>query len=552
MSRSPETRANDPSSRPPTLAAFLAGLADQHGEREAVVFEDRRWTYAKLAGEAARVASGLDELGVRPGERIGVLLPNWPEFLACVFGITTIGAVAVGINTLSTEAELAYALELAEVRSLIYTPRFLRHDYQAMLDQIAAPSSTPGEARAPLRLDRRIVVGNDPAVPRDALRYAALGRGQTGGGAAALRALDRATSDTLAMMFFTSGSTARPKAVLHAHRALLYQACVASERFGLTSDDRALCYLPMFFTGGLALVALIVLAQGGLLVLQDHFEAGHALELMERERTTFYAGWQFAPRLCAHESFPRRRLQLRKGIFTDVPEARKLLRPDNVTVGAYGMSETATLCCSGRWNDPVELRQRGFGQPLPGVDVRILDPETGAQLGPGQVGEIALRHPAAMLGYLGVPREETFDADGFFHTGDYGRLDETGSLRFDGRLKEVIRTAGVKVAAAEIENFLERQAGIAAAYVVPVPHPERAENIAAFVVPREPDGLDVDGLLAICRRDLASYKIPRHLFVLAPNEVPRTGTEKVDKPSLRRQAAELAGGPTDLLAARRA
>jgi fatty-acyl-CoA synthase len=548
MKRSPEMPQPVERSGPPTLAGFLADLASEHGEREAVVFEDRRWTYAKLAGEAARVASGLERLGVGPGERIGVLLPNWPEFLATVFGITTLGAVAVGINTLSTEAELTYALELAEVRSLVYTPTFLRHDYQAMLDRVMGRSGPPADGRVPWRLDRLIAVGDDAQAPREALRYAALGQAPGQEGAEVLRALDRATADAMAMMFFTSGSTAKPKALLHAHRALLYQAMVASERFGLTPEDRGLCYLPMFFTGGLALVALILLARGGCVVLQDHFEAGHALELMERERTTFYAGWQFAPRLCGHPSFPSRQLHLRKGIFTPVPEAAKLLRPDNVTIAAYGMSETATLCCSGRWDDPVALRQRGFGQPLPGVDVRILDPESGTALAKGEVGEIALRHPAMMLGYLGVPYEQTFDADGFFHTGDFGRLDETGSLHFDGRLKEVIKTAGIKVAAAEIEAFLERQAGIAAAYVVPVPHPERSENIAAFVVPRKGTTPDVERLMSECRRELASYKVPRHLFLLAADRVPRTGTEKVDKPQLRRRAAELAGGPTDLLA----
>ena len=185
---------------------------------------------------------------------------------------------------------------------------------------------------------------------------------------------------------------------------------------------------------------------------------------------------------------------------------------------------------------------------MPGVELRIVDPETGATRADGEAGEILVRGPSSMLGYLGVGREESFTPDGFFRTGDYGRLDETGTLRFDGRLKEVIKTAGVNVAAAEVESCLAKLDGVAAAYVVPVPHPVRGENVAAFVVARpgaKPDGA---AIIEHCRREMASYKVPRHLFLLSADGVPRTGTQKVDKPLLRRRAAEMAGGSDDLLA----
>ena len=154
-----------------------------------------------------------------------------------------------------------------------------------------------------------------------------------------------------------------------------------------------------------------------------------------------------------------------------------------------------------------------------------------------------------MLGYLGVPASDSFDAEGFFRTGDYGRLDETGTLRFDGRLKEVIKTAGVNVAAAEVEACIEGLSDVAAAYVVPVPHAVRGENVGAFVVPRAGTTLDVAAILEHCRKEMASYKVPRHVFALSAADVPRTGTQKVDKPRLRKVAAEQAGGAADLAAA---
>ena len=526
-----------------TLPAFLADCARRFAEREAIVGGTTRWTYRELAQQAAGVADALRARGIAPGDHVGVLLPNWPEFFAVVGGITALGAVAVCLNTMASESELAFYLRHATVTHLIYTPRFLKHDYEAMLNRIVTEARAGGDALA-LR-ERIAVVPPGAEVPEGALATRALFRPRADG-AERLAASEGASADTPAVMFFTSGSTAQPKAVLHAHRALVHQAFVASAAFGLDASDAAWGCLPMFFAGGFVIIALVSFARGGKVVLQDHFEAGLALDLMERERITFYAGWQLAPALCEHESFPRRKLSLRKGIYTNVPAAAKLLAPDHVTVGAYGLSETATLVCEARSTDAPELRQRGFGRPLPGVEMRVVDPETRAACAPGDVGELLVRGPSLMLGYLGLPREQAFDADGYFRTGDYGRLDETGTLRFDGRLKEVIKTAGVNVAAAEVEACLEGAPGVAAAYVVPVPHPVRGENPAAFVVPRAGTALDVAAILAHCRREMASYKVPRHLFVLPAAEVPRTGTQKIDKPRLKRVAAEKAGSADDL------
>lgn len=529
------------------LPSFIADCARRFGEREALVGGDVRWTYAELARQAAGAAEGLRALGVRPGDPVGVLLPNWPEFFATVIGITSLGATAVCLNTMASESELGFYLRHAGVERLVYTPRFLKHDYDATLARIAQGEGAGGGAPVPLR-ERIAVLREGAAVPAGARDYREVVRPHPHGAErlVELESEQGGLRDARAVMFFTSGSTAQPKAVLHAHRALVHQAFVASAAFGLDADDASWGCLPMFFAGGFVIVALITFARGGKVVLQDHFEAGRALDLMEAEGITFYAGWQLAPALVEHESFVRRKLALRKGIFTNVPAAAKLLAPNHVTVGAYGLSETATLVCAGRWTDPPELRQRGFGRPLPGVEVRVVDPETRAARHDGEVGELLVRGPSLMLGYLGLAREEAFDGDGFFRTGDYGRLDETGTLRFDGRLKEVIKTAGVNVAAAEVEACLEGAPGVAAAYVVPVPHAVRGENVGAFVVPKPGTTLDVAVILAHCRGEMASYKVPRHLFALAAPDVPRTGTQKVDKPQLRRVAAEKAGGAEDL------
>ncbi|MDG2305607.1 MAG: class I adenylate-forming enzyme family protein [Candidatus Binatia bacterium] len=526
-----------------TLVDLIIRGAERFGDREAVVFGDTRWSYDDLARETGRVAHGLLNLGLRPGERVGVLLPNWPEFFACVFGIQAAGGTAVCLNTMAAEAELRQHVERTELVRILYTPRFLKHDYVARLDAVAQSLDSKD------RLTGRIAVARaEEAPPPGSLAYDRLGR-DWDGGAAALRALDRSAASEPAAIFFTSGSTAEPKAVVHAHRALVHQAYVAGDAFGVTSEDRAWGSLPLFFTGGFVVIGLLQLAAGGAVVLQDHFDAGTALDLMERERITFYAGWQQAPALCDHESFGRRRLDLRKGMYADSPVAERLLARGHVSIQGYGLSETATTVCTARWDDPPDVRTRGFGRPLPGVEIAIVDVETGERRPEGEIGEVRLRGPSLMLGYLGVAREESFDSSGYFRTGDLGRIDESGTLCFEGRLKDVIKTAGVNVAAAEIEAFLGGVAGVRAAYVVPVAHSARGQNVGAFVVMSPEAPLDVPRLLARCREGLASYKVPRHVFELSADSVPRTGTLKVDKPQLRKQADEWADGPRDLIPA---
>lgn len=529
-----------------TLPGLVAAAAERFPDHTALIAPRERWSYVDLAAETARVATGLARVGCAPGEHVGVLLPNWPQFFAAVFGVQAAGGIAVCLSTMATPGELAQALADARVRRLIYTPRFLKHDYEAVLCRLGAGGTAP-ERTMVGSLETRIAFAPEGEVPPGAIDYATLGSRPAGDAPAALRACDRSTAEGAAAMFFTSGSTARPKALVHRHRALVHQAVVCSERFGLDESDRLWGCLPMFFTGGFVAVALTSLASGAAVVLQDHFDAATALDVMEGEGVTFYTGWQLAPALCEHPSFAQRRLRVRKGIFTEGPTAARLLAPDHVAVGVYGMSETATFVCQGRFDDPPEIRQRGFGRPLPGVDLRIVDPSSGVERPAGEVGEIIVKGPSMMLGYLDQPLAQTLDGAGFLHTGDLGWLDETGTLRFAGRSKDVIRTAGVNVAAAEVEACLEQLAEVQSAHVVPVPHPVRGENVAAFLVPVRGAALDLSRLLAHCRRELASYKVPRHVFLLDPAAVPRTGTQKVDKLRLRAEATERAGGPSDLL-----
>jgi acyl-CoA synthetase (AMP-forming)/AMP-acid ligase II len=217
--------------------------------------------------------------------------------------------------------------------------------------------------------------------------------------------------------------------------------------------------------------------------------------------------------------------------------------PRHQAIGVYGMSETATFVSAARSTDPETIRTTTFGRPLPGTEIRIVEPESGRVLAAGETGEILVRGPTLMVGYYRVPPSATFDAEGFFRTGDLGHLDAAGHLHFTGRLKDIVKTAGVNVAASEVEAALCRHPAVRAAHVVGVPHPTRGENVAAFVVLNPGASATEDELRDACRAALASYKVPRHVLPIDDAELPRTGSGKVEKAALRRLASERIAAP---------
>ena len=339
-----------------------------------------------------------------------------------------------------------------------------------------------------------------------------------------------------ATVFFTSGTTAEPKAVVHSHGALATAARGIAERLGIGPDDAWWGHLPLFWSGGFVLGALATIAGGGRVVLQEVVDAASALELLEREACTIMAGWHQAGPLLKHPEFAGCRLRLRKGTRADPELTARLLGPDHHAVGCYGMSETATFVSAARWDDPEPIRLGTFGRPLEGMEIRI------EPVAAGEAGEILVRGPTLMEGYYGVPRATTFDAEGFFRTGDLGFVDPAGFLHFTGRLKDVIKTAGVNVAASEVEAVLRRHPAVQAAHVVGVRHPTRGENVAAFVVFKARGGATPEELQGFCGESLASYKVPRHVFVVAEGDLPRTASGKVEKAALRRLAETRAAG----------
>ncbi len=475
----------------------------------------------------------LRGVGVRRGTHVGLLQPNRSEWLACAFGVWRLGGILVPINTLYQPTELAHALDHADVEVLISEQQFLRHDYLSnvralcprLFGEDAKQHDLPrlrvalfsGSTGIPPEQDWKAIVGDSGEDPR----------------------IEPPPDQDDSTIFFTSGSTASPKGVVHTHASMLRAAENVGERLGLSESDRTYGYLPLFFNGGLVGVALATLQYGGAVLLQDVFDPAGAIELMSRYQCSVFFGWPHqAEAIASNPAFDRCRLDLRKGPGANATWADDLLGDSHQCVGTWGMSETGPMAACSHHADPIEVRRASHGRSMLGLEIRIVD-EANRPQSTGTAGEIAVRGSSLMRTYYGISPSQCFDEDGFFHTGDQGRLDESGALTFLGRLRDVIKTAGVNVAAAEVEKALAEHPRIEVAYVVPVPHPTRGENVAAFVVTR--DGtLSTAEIEKHCRERLASYKVPRHLFAIAAAELPTLGSGKVDRKRLKERAASLA------------
>jgi fatty-acyl-CoA synthase len=508
-----------------TAPALLDEMAARQPDHECIVDGDRRWTYGRLLAEARSVAAGLWDLGIRPGDRVAILMGNRAEWLSSYFAILGLGAEAVALNTWLTPAEQAYQLNHSEVTTLILADKFRGRDVLAELEEMRALG---------LPALRRLIVLSDggDGVPVGATSFAALSGDLSGD-------LDEAVwstagADDVACILYTSGSTARPKGVPLLHGGLVDNMWEIGERLHLGPDDRLWFGISLFWSFGCVNALFAMMSHGGTMVLQHHFDPGEALGLIEGERcTVFYGTPNIALALAEHPDRATRDLSsLRTGAAIGTPEQMQMIVDLGVTeiCNVYGLTEGYGNSAVTDAKAPLEQRLIASGAPLAGVELRILDLETGDVLPPGAVGEIALRGRVTP-GYLndGAATADSRTADGFFLTGDLGLLDGNGWVQFQGRRKELIKSGGINIAPAEIEAVLREHAAVDSVFVTALPDDRLDEAIGAVVVLHPGMTATKDALRTFCRRTLASYKVPREFVFVAANQLPVTSTEKLQR-----------------------
>jgi fatty-acyl-CoA synthase len=517
--------------RPPesrTLYELICEQAGRHGERPAVISGGRVASYRELAARAGRVAAALQARGFRRGDRIGILIENRLEWLEVVFGIAGIGAVSVPFSTWSKPAELEFLLADSEIAALFAVGSFGGQDFAAALASLVP--------RFP-RLRLVVMLGAE-------MRPGWIGYEEFVAAAEPFALPVDAAPDDDCVVLYTSGSSARPKAVRLRHGALIENGFNIGERMRLGPEDRVLLAPPLFWSYGAANALPATLTHGAALLLQPRFGPGEWIGLIERYRcTAVYTLPSMTGAALRHPDFRRERVaSLRTGLMIGSPEEVRIAAEE---LGAaqicniYGATETYGNCCVAPCEWPLERRMQSQGPPLPGMRLRIVDPETGRTLPPGEAGvvEVAGHVTPGYSGASAALNAGAFTADGYFRTGDLGFLDEAGCFHFVGRDTDMIKRAGINVSPAEVENLLLQHPAVAQAAVVGAASGERGEVIVAFVVPASSTSTDADALRAHCRALASSYKVPDRIEICA--ELPATETGKLLRRALKERAQAL-------------
>jgi acyl-CoA synthetase (AMP-forming)/AMP-acid ligase II len=338
-----------------------------------------------------------------------------------------------------------------------------------------------------------------------------------------------------AVVIYTSGSTAEPKAAVHTHGTLVRHSFNLDQYRTTQPDDRVYGTMPFFWIGGLVTSLLAAMHRGATLLCEEAFDPDRTLAFLSRERATVVGAWPATIQALAQH--PRLReydlSSVRSGNLYEVMPPGKRPRDPELRTNSLGMTET---CGPHTWGDmEVDLpeSQRGsFGTAVPGVEHKVVEPETGRTLPAGEFGEICVRGYSRAQSLYKREREESFDADGFYHTGDGGWFDASGHLFFKGRIGEMIKTAGANVAPREVEIALETLPEVKLAAVLGVPHPVRGQVVVAALVAEPGHEIDPAAVRARLKQEISSFKVPRHVFVLAHQEMPLTDSGKVHKKKL--------------------
>ena len=545
----------------PTVPELLRAGRDRFGANDCVVTPVDRLSYAELDDRSRELAARLVEAGVGKAARVGILFPNGSSWIVAWAAAARLGAVVIPVNTFYKAPELARFLRHADVQYLLGVGAFIHHDYLERLEEIIPDLA--GHGPAPLYMPsmpqlRRVLLWGEATRPWADGGYGAGldGRSGTGAGAAGLvEAMGDAVVPVDEMLVtYTSGTTGEPKGVVHNHGALVRHACNLAALSGINETSRLWTPMPLCWVGGFAFTLLRALTVGACFLTQEVFDPAEALRMIERERVTSVSAWPaVAKSLAEHPDYAITDLgSLRSGSFYDALPADRRPADPTLVVGSLGMSETCgphTFWTAGEEMTGAPEAYRGtFGHEVPGTEHRIIDPATGAPLPEGQEGEVTVRGYNLMVGLYKRERSQVFDADGWYHTSDRGYFRD-GWFFFTGRQSDLIKTAGSNVAPAEVERCLLALDEVKLAFVVGTPHPDRGQDVVALVVPWHVDSQgavlappDPSGLRDRLRQELSSYKVPRHLFVIAEEDVPWLVSQKVDRQAVGALAEKLVVG----------
>ena len=518
-----------------TIPENLAGTVERFGDRDALVDvqADRRWTYTEFLADVRRLASGLHRLGIRSGDRVGIWSPNRWEWVMVQYATAEIGAVLVNINPSYRVHELEFVLGQAGIKAVIAAPQFKDSDYTGMLAQV--------QPNCP-DLELVVLFGDEE------WESMVSGPTHTEELASIRRALQ--PGDPINIQY-TSGTTGFPKGATLSHSNILNNGYFVGETIHYSEVDRVCIPVPFYHCFGMVMGNLACTTHGSAMVIPaPAFDPAASLRAVQQEKCTSLYGvpTMFIAEL-ALEDFDSYDLStLRTGIMAGSPCPEATMRQvidrmnmEEVSI-CYGMTETSPVSTQTRSDDSLDRRVSTVGRVGPHLEIKIVDPSTGATLPRGEAGEFCTRGYSVMLGYWDQPDKtaEAIDPEGWMHTGDIGEMDADGYVTITGRIKDMVIRGGENIYPREVEEFLYTHPDILDAQVIGVPDPKYGEELMAWVrLKPGRDDLTADQVREFATGKLARHKIPRYVHVV--DEFPMTVTGKVRKVDMRKTAIEILG-----------
>ena len=529
-----------------TLPDLLARAVNKFPDSDIVVFPESRTTYKELYERASKSACSLKSMGIGSGDSVGILMSNCLEFVDLLIGSQLIGAVPVPINARYKAKELAYVIDDAELKVLATTDRIVEHvDFVSLLQE-AFPdlerqqNPMELELKEAKSLNSIILFGErKPTGMLDTKTFQSL-FDQTDTEEIEI-SRSRLQIRDIAMMMYTSGTTANPKGCPITHEALVRPAMEAGRtRFYISEKDRMWDPLPMFHMS-FVLPLIACIDAGAALLTMEYFEPKLALSYMKSESATlnFASFPTIMEALLNHEDYDPEILNMR--IVNNVGPADLLVSmqermPKTLQISAYGLTECGGVVSFGHVEDSLEKRTQTSGRLFRGIQAQIRDPETDDILDANQQGEILIKGYCVFEGYHNAPdkNQEAFTEDGWFRTGDLCSLDEEGRVTYHGRIKDMLKVGGENVAAVEIEGFLSHHPAVQLAQVVAAPDSKYVEVPAAYIQLKDGMSATEEEIIDYCKGQLSSFKIPR--YVRFVEDWPMSAT-KIQKIRLREQIA---------------
>jgi len=546
-----------------TLGDLLREQAQRFGDRPAIIFDEptisMRWTYAELDREVDTLARALIAIGISAGDHVAVMSSNRPEWVLLEYALARIGAVLVTVNPAFKAEELRYLLTQGHISTLFCIDTFRGFSLANMLGELmpdlAACTDGQRQPQQPFEHLRTVISLGDTPIA-GALSFAKmLARADEVDDATLAKRAAAVAPEDIAQIQYTSGTTGNPKGAMLTHYGTVNNAILAGDRAGYVESDVMVSAMPLFHTAGCVCNVMGMLAAGGCLVVMENFDAARMLDLIEKHHGTITNGVPtMYVRILQDEKLKSRQRNLSSWRIaytggTSIPPSLMLELNERVGVDPViimGMTECSPIITQTVPTDPLDEKVTNAGIPLPHVELRIVDTQTGQTVPLGQEGELHIKGFLVTAGYFDMPEQtaQTIDSEGWLHSGDLAVLDARGYLRIVGRIKDMLIRGGENIYPVEIEDRLLGHELVSEAQIVGVPDKEFGEEIFAFVVMRNGSALNPDALRQWCREHMARHKVPR--YIAAVDTLPQTANGKVRKVELRERANRMIAEGTAL------